>query len=176
MINTITFYPVDRIDVGIGASKNVQVIATHKWVGSASDAIILPGHPAPQQLNFQLLEEDLLRITNNSMNIASLWPGHEFLVVTLGHPVYMAMAEKQSMKSAVVTGHIKELQTKTDINVLGISKHIMTSLANQKITTVEELEAMDDDDLLNVSGIGPGRQSVIRAAIARYRKTKVAKL
>ena len=174
MNNTITFYPVDRVDVGIGASKDVTIAYKYGWSDSPGNSTMLAGHPAPQLVSFELLKKDLLRVTNNSMNIASLWPGHGFLAVTIGHPVYVAMTEMTRMKTAEVIGHVEELQTSTDISVLGIPKNIVTSLARRKITTVEELEALTDDELLDTAGIGPTRYSVIRAAISRYRRTKVA--
>ncbi|MBE2197528.1 MAG: helix-hairpin-helix domain-containing protein [Anaerolinea sp.] len=53
------------------------------------------------------------------------------------------------------------------LNIPGIGVEIVVALANAGFTTVAEIAAATDEQLLNISGIGPARLVNVRAALAQ---------
>ncbi len=56
----------------------------------------------------------------------------------------------------------------TPMSLLGLPKGVLTSLASENYSFIEDLDEADDNELLAVKGIGKSAVSKIRKAIVKY--------
>lgn len=172
---------MDRVDVGIGTSKDVIISYGFKWSDTpVRNRVHLRDHPKPVNIDFKLLNKNLLRITNNSGNVVSLWPGELFLTVVAGHPVYDALAEigMESTKLPMAPVEASEERTATftgtvyevgrDITALHLTPYINEKLREAGYNTVRSLEGLDDMELESIPGLGKVSVAKVRAALAEY--------
>ena len=174
MINIIEFYSLERVDVGIGASKDIEAI----WIGGyekhPSNRVVLKGHPKLKAVRFELLSDSVVRVINNSENVVSLWPGETFLVATKGHPMWEAMADVVDarlgvpMKEATITGTVTDIRTETDLVVLELGYRTNIKLQDASYHTVEQLDKTHSEELLSINGIGESTVCRIREAVLAY--------
>ena len=174
MIHAIEFYSEDRVDIGIGASKDVKTVYVVDYTESPKNKITLEGHPKSGAVRVELLNSSTVRVTNNSMNVVSLWPGKVFLTVTKGHPIYEAMADVADarlgvpMKEATITGIVTDIRTETSIDALNLPIGIHSKLRHGGYYTIEQLDKTHSEELLSISGIGDSTLCRIREAVLAY--------
>lgn len=158
MIRRLRFYSMNRVDIGIGASKDVTIIYRHDSDASSRDGVALPGHPKPEAVGFELLNKDTLRVINNSNNVVSLWPGGNFLTVVPGHPVYKAWSARLNPvlrakpKTAVFEARVTDVSV--DISALDLSDSIKVKLREAGYAKVSDLEGCTSAELIRIRGIG----------------------
>lgn len=174
MTHSIEFYTEDRVDVGIGASKDVRVVYQGGFVEHAKSKAYLRLHPNSGAVRFELLNSTTLRVINNSSNVVSLWPGELFLTVVAGHPVYEALSDVAGarlgvpVKETVVTGSILSVRTETDLKVLELGYSTNIKLQDAGYHTVEQLDKTHSEDLLSIKGIGESTVEKVRRAIEDF--------
>ena len=174
MVNIIEFYSLERVDVGIGVSKDVEIVYVVDYTESPKSKITLEGHPKSGAVRVELLNSSTVRVTNNSMNVVSLWPGKTFLTVTKGHPIYEAMADVVDarlgvpMKEATFTGTVTDIRTETDLVVLELGYRTNIKLQDAGYHTVEQLDKTHGEELLSINGIGESTVCRIREAVSAY--------
>lgn len=158
MIQRLRFYSMNRVDVGIGASKDVTVICVHDSNAASRDGVALAGHPKPEAVGFELLGEDMLRVINNSNNVVSLWPGGNFLTVVPDHPVYKAwiatlnLTMRAKPKTAVFKAEVTDISV--DIGALDLSDSIKAKLREAGYAKMSDFEGCTGRDLIKIRGIG----------------------
>lgn len=174
MFNIIEFYSFDRVDVGIGASKDVKTVYVVDSAERPKNEVTLAGHPNPQAVSFELLNSSTVRVVNNSANVVSLWPGKAFLTVTKGHPMWEGVADVADarlgvpMKEATFTGTVTDIRTETDLKVLELGYRTNIKLQDAGYHTVEQLDRTHSEELLSINGIGESTVYRIREAVLAY--------
>ena len=174
MIHAIEFYSEDRVDIGIGASKDVRVIKQGGFVEHARNRTTLKGHPKPKAVSFELLNSTTLRVTNNSNNVVSLWPGEVFLTVVPGHQIHSALSDVVDarlgvpMRETTITGTVTDIRTETSIDALNLPIGIHSKLRHGGYYTIEQLDKTHSEELLSISGIGDSTLCRIREAVLTY--------
>jgi len=174
MLNIVEFYSFDRVDVGIGVSKDVKIVYVVDSAERPKNEVILAGHPNSRAVSFELLNSSTIRVVNNSMNVVSLWPGKAFLTVTKGHPMWEGVADVADarlgipMKEATFTGTVTDIRTETDLTVLELGYHTNIKLQDAGYHTVEQLDKTHGEELLSIKGIGESTVYRIREAVLAY--------
>ena len=177
MIHQLKLCSLDRVDVGIGASKQIKITYTYEWLEGydARSEVILSDHPKPQVVRFHVLDKDTMRVVNHSSHVVSLWPGRPFLTVKAGHKVYEAFGAAinptvyaPAIRSATITGRITDVRKETDISVLNLSAVVIHKLRYSGYLTVEQLDKTHSEELLSIAGIGESTVEKIREAVITY--------
>lgn len=150
---TTVYSAKDRVDIGIGASKIIDVLVENKQMWAFID---IPRHPDKHSITFDDLGNGKMQVTNNSRWVVSLWPAQPFL-------------GRKEYKKAVIAAKITDIRTGMDIDVLNLTTHIKNMLRDNGIFTVESLIELRPEHIKTFRGIGYRTVDVIYDAIDEWR-------
>lgn len=134
---TTVYSAKDRVDIGIGASKVIDVNVTSEartWA-----FIDLPRHPDKHSVDFEYLGNGKMKVTNNSRYVVSLWPNQPFLGV------------KEYKKATLVTGSVHLGHPLEDLD---LDVRIRNILRENGIYTAEAVGRTSREHLLTFKGVG----------------------
>jgi len=136
---TTVYSAKDRVDIGIGATKVIDVTVQND---SKTWAFIdVPRHPDKHSIDFTDLGNGKMQITNNSRWVVSLWPAQPFL-------------GRKEYKKATVVASVTNVNTGTNLDELNLTTRTKNILRDNGIFTVEALSETTHEHLKTFNGVG----------------------
>lgn len=148
---TTVYSARNRVDIGIGASKIIDVLVENKQMWAFID---LPRHPDKHSVTFNDLGNGKMQITNNSRWVVSLWPAQPFL-------------GRKEYKTTTVTASV--VSVGTDLDALNLTTRVKNILRDNGIFTVESLADVKYEHLKTFKGVGISTYGRIVMALDGWR-------
>ena len=151
---TTVYSAKDRVDIGIGASKIIDVTVENKQMWAFID---IPRHPDKESVNFEDHGNGKMQVTNKSRWVVSLWPAQPFL-------------GRKEYKTTTVTASVINIDVGTDIEELDLAVRTKNILRNNGVFTIESLAQIKLEHLKTFKGVGNFTYDKIIIAIDEWRQ------